>query len=208
MGEIFGILFKPVQYSIIPAMPSDPELIDTYISIDIETAGPNPSQYAMLSIGACALTEPRHTFYIELKPDKDSSLPEALDISKLSMEKLAAGGVEPKIAMQHFADWLLEVVPAGQRPLFVAFNAPFDWMFVNDYFQRYLGYNPFGHAALDIKSYFMGLDGVLWSQTSMRNIGPRYRSIDHLSHNALQDAIDQANIFEKMLAKSAQNTSE
>jgi DNA polymerase III epsilon subunit-like protein len=123
------------------------------------------------------------------------------------MERLTAEGVEPKAAMQHIADWLLDCVPEGQRPIFVAFNAPFDWMFVNDYFQRYLGYNPFGHAALDIKSFFMGLDGVPWSQTSMRTIGPRYLNIRHLSHHALQDAIDQAEIFEKMLAESAQTAS-
>ena len=28
---------------------------ETYISVDIETAGPNPSQYSLLSIGACSV---------------------------------------------------------------------------------------------------------------------------------------------------------
>ena len=176
---------------------------DAYISIDVETAGPIPSQYAMLSIGACTLENPRQEFYVELKPDKVKFLPEALAISNFSMTELAAEGVDPKIAMQNFADWLIKVVPTGHRPLFVAFNAPFDWMFVNEYFHNYLGHNPFGHAALDIKSYFMGLEGVLWSQTGMWNIGDRYLNKKHLSHHALQDAIDQAEIFEKMLASSA-----
>lgn len=189
-------------------MPITPAPVDAYISIDVETAGPNPTQYAMLSIGACTLTEPRHNFYVELKPDKPDSVPEALAVSKLSMEKLAETGVDPKEAMQKFADWLIEVVPSGQRPLFVAFNAPFDWMFVNEYFQNYLGHNPFGHAALDIKSYFMGQEGVLWSQTSMWNLGERFLTRRQLSHHALQDAIDQAVIFEKMLARSAQSASE
>lgn len=184
-------------------MPIPSEPIDVYISIDVETAGPNPSRYAMLSIGACTLGEPRHNFYIELKPDKHDFLPEALAISKLSIEKLVEAGVEPKVAMQNFANWVTEVVPAGQRPLFVAFNAPFDWMFVNEYFLNYLGHNPFGHAALDIKSYFMGQEGVPWSKTSMWNIGERFLKRRQLSHHALQDAIDQAEIFEKMLAKSA-----
>jgi len=180
--------------------------VDAYISIDVETAGPIPSQYAMLSIGACTLGNPRQEFYVELKPDKDKFLSEALAISNLSMERLAGEGVDPKTALQSFVDWLKEVVPAGQRPLFVAFNASFDWMFVNEYFINYLGHNPFGHAALDIKSYFMGQEGVLWSQTGMRNIGERYLKRKQLSHHALQDAIDQAEIFEKMLARSAQKT--
>jgi len=181
---------------------------EAYISIDVETAGPIPSQYAMLSIGACTLGNPRQEFYVELKPDKDKFLPEALAISDLSMERLTEEGLDPKIAMQSFVDWLKIVVPTGQRPLFVAFNAPFDWMFVNEYFFNYLGHNPFGHAALDIKSYFMGQEGVLWAQTGMWNIGQRYLNRKQLSHHALQDAIDQAEIFEKMLARSAQKTPE
>jgi len=180
--------------------------VDAYISIDVETAGPVPSQYAMLSIGACTLGNPRQKFYVELKPDKDKFLSDALAISNLSMERLTGEGVDPKTAMQSFVDWLKEVVPAGQRPLFVAFNAPFDWMFINEYFINYLGHNPFGHAALDIKSYFMGQEGVLWSQTGMGNIGQRYLKRKQLSHHALQDAIDQAEIFEKMLARSALKT--
>ena len=190
------------------AMPIAPLFVEAYISIDVETAGPIPSQYAMLSIGACTIGEPRHKFYIELKPDKDKFLSEALAISNLSMERLAGEGIEPKVAMLSFADWLKEVIPADRRPLFVAFNAPFDWMFVNEYFFNYVGHNPFGHAALDIKSYFMGQEGVPWSQTSMWNIGEHFLKKRQLSHHALQDAIDQAEIFEKMLARSAKREPE
>jgi len=189
-------------------MVTPPQFNEAYISIDVETAGPIPSQYAMLSIGACTVGKPRHKFYIELKPDKEKFLSEALAISKLSMERLAGDGADPKIAMQSFADWLKKVVPEDHRPLFVAFNAPFDWMFINEYFFNYLGHNPFGHAPLDIKSYFMGLEGVAWSKTSMWNIGEYFRKKRRLSHHALQDAIDQAELFEEMLAKSAQNASD
>lgn len=189
-------------------MSKSPKPVDAFISIDVETSGPHPGQFALLSIGACTLTDPRKEFYIELKPDKEKYIPEALAVSNLSMETLAKEGVEPISAMQKFADWLVEVVPAGERPLFVAFNAPFDWMFVNEYFLRYLGFNPFGHAALDIKSYFMGQEGVSWSETSMWNICERYLNIRQLRHHALHDAVDQARIFEKMLAKTVQKKSE
>ncbi|HKZ43754.1 MAG TPA: 3'-5' exonuclease [Anaerolineales bacterium] len=184
-------------------MQTAPETIKSYISIDVETSGPNPGQYSMLSIGACTLTEPRQTFYIELKPDKAGFRQDALAISGLSMETLANDGTPPKESMQKLADWLKEVIPEEERPLFVAFNAPFDWMFINDYFMRYLGFNPFGHAALDIKSYFMGQEKVKWSQTSMRYISDHLDGNGPLSHNALQDAIDQAKLFEKMLANAS-----
>jgi ribonuclease T len=172
---------------------------ETFISIDVETAGPFPGRYALLSIGACTVAENPSTFYVELKPDRQESQAEAVAISQLSLEDLNEHGLEPKEAMQRFADWLDERVSPGLRPIFAAFNAPFDWMFINDYFFRYLGYNPFGHSALDIKSYFMGQADVAWSQTSMREVGLRYLGKRQLAHNALQDALDQAKIFRRML---------
>ena len=125
-------------------------LNETYICVDVETAGPIPSQYAMLSIGACLVDDPEITFYLELQPDRSASLPEAMAISGLSLEGLQETGSEPGAAMQAFAAWIQRVVPAGNKGIFVALNAPFDWMFINDYFYRYLGHNPFGLSALDI----------------------------------------------------------
>jgi DNA polymerase III epsilon subunit-like protein len=181
-------------------MPRDPARgKEVYIVIDVEASGPNPSQYAMLSIGACTMAEPRHTFYVELQPDKDAFTEGAMAVSGLSLEGLAAGGLPPAKAMEEFAGWVEDVVPEGALPVFAAFNAPFDWMFVNDYFHRYLGYNPFGHAALDIKAYYMGLHGVAWGETSLREISHRHAGQRELTHHALSDAIDQAEILEAML---------
>lgn len=119
-----------------------PSLIESFVCVDVETSGPNPSQYSLIAIGACTFTQPRSTFYAELKPVNASAMPEALVISGLSMERLREEGLEPAQAMQRFEDWLLDSLPQNGRPVFVAFNAPFDWMFVNDYFHRYLGHNP------------------------------------------------------------------
>lgn len=176
--------------------------LETYISIDVETAGPNPGRYSMLAIGACTLTHPRETFYVELKPINQEAVPEALLISRLSLEKLQERGLAPPEAMAKFEGWLESVVPAGSRPVFVAFNAPFDWMFVHDYFHRYLGRNPFGHSALDVKAYYMGMAGVNWDETGMRQVARRYLDDRHLTHHALRDALDQAEIFEKILAEA------
>jgi DNA polymerase III epsilon subunit-like protein len=172
---------------------------DVYISVDVETAGPNPSQYSMLTIGACTISERPNTFYVEIKPVNMNSVPQALSISGLSMERLAERGLDPAEAMRQFEAWLKAQTPPGQRPLFVSFNAPFDWMFVNDYFHRYLGRNPFGHSALDIKAFYMGVTGVDWAETSMRTVGHRYLGDRTLTHHALRDALDQAEIFRKIL---------
>ena len=175
---------------------------DAYISVDIETAGPNPSQYSLLTIGACTITDRPNSFYIELKPVNMNHVAQALAISHLSMERLAEKGIEPATAMRRFEEWLIHATPAGQRPLFVAFNAPFDWMFVNDYFHRYLGHNPFGHVALDIKAMYMGLTGVDFAETSMRYLMPRYLGDRQFTHHALRDAMDQGEIFQKILAEA------
>jgi DNA polymerase III epsilon subunit-like protein len=184
-------------------MTITPANAETYISVDVESAGPNPSQYSLLAIGACCVFLPERYFYIELKPVSLLFRPEALESCGLSLEKLAAEGVEPAEAMQCFETWLKEVLPAGQRPVFVGFNAPFDWMFVNDYFHRFLGHNPFGHAALDIKSYYMGLAKVPWAETTMQFLGRRYLNQPALIHHALRDALDQGEIFRKLLLEAA-----
>jgi ribonuclease T len=183
-----------------------PETISSeiYISVDVETAGPTPGEYALLSIGACLVGNPDETFYVELKPDRHASQPEAQAIHGLSLDELSRTGLEPLDAMRRFADWLGSITPLGATPVFVAFNAPFDWMFVNDYFLRYLGRNPFGHAALDVKSYYMGLAGCTWQETSMAHLSPRFLNQQPLSHHALQDAIDQAGIFERLLDQASQ----
>ena len=174
----------------------------TFVSVDVETAGPNPAQYSLLSVGACLVLNPERTFYVELQPVHLNADPKALEVCKLSLEQLAANGIPPAEAMASFAKWLKDNVPPGTYPLFVAFNASFDWMFVNDYFHRYLGHNPFGHAALDIKSYYMGLKRVSWPETSMGHLAPRYLSGGALSHHALQDARDQAELFRQLLAEA------
>jgi DNA polymerase III epsilon subunit-like protein len=135
-----------------------------------------------------------------------NALPEALAVSRLSMDRLAEHGLDAADGMRQFDIWLEEAVLEDKRPIFVAFNAPFDWMFVNDYFHRYLGRNPFGHSSLDIKSFYMGLSGVTWPETSMRSIIQRYLGNQQLTHHALRDAMDQAEIFRKMLAEADRKT--
>ena len=179
-----------------------------FISVDVETAGPAPSQYSLLAIGACTVAKPQKTFYIELKPLNMDFQPEALESCNLSLDELAADGVEPAEALHRFETWMEEITPQGEKPIFVGFNAPFDWMFINDYFHRFLQKNPFGHTALDIKSYYMGMTKGTWRETTMRFVGARYLDQQTLIHHALRDAIDQAEIFHSMLVEAGDHKQE
>ena len=176
---------------------------ELYISVDVETAGPAPSSHALLSIGACLVETPDAGFYVELQPTTREAVPAALAVTGLSLEALAAHGTPPAAAMRQFAAWLDAVTPDGRRPVFVGYNAPFDWMFVADYFHRYLGRNPFGHAALDMKAFYLGLTGGTWGDTSLPQVMKHYGRLTPLTHNALQDARDQAALFARMLAEAA-----
>jgi ribonuclease T len=174
------------------------------ISVDVETAGPTPGDYAMISIGACLIDEPDRGFYVELKPDRDAVIESALKVSGLDMAELKAHGTEPQQAMEEFAQWIRDVVPPQtHRAVFVGFNAVFDWMFVNEYFVRYGIENPFGHGGIDIKSYYVGMMGSTWEQTSMKHLSPKYLAGRPLSHNALGDARDQAELFRAISADAA-----
>ncbi len=175
---------------------------ETFISVDVETAGPFPERYSLLSIGACLVNDPADGFYIELKPTKPGVLESSLHASQLSIENLSREGVPPVVAMQQLSDWIRRAAPPGQRPLMVAFNAPYDWAFINHYFLEYLGENPFGHSAIDIKAFYMGLIGCPWEETSMLYLSPRFLKGQQLPHDALADARLQADLFRQLLAQS------
>jgi DNA polymerase III alpha subunit (gram-positive type) len=170
---------------------------ETLISVDIETSGPIPGEYSMLSLGACIVGVAELNFYREFRPASDRFIPEALAVSGLQLSKLKVSGVEARQGMQQFKDWI-ETNCRSSKPVFVGFNAPFDWSFVNYYFHIYLGENPFGFSALDIKAYFMGLTGCTWDETRSSEISKTLKVDMDLKHNALQDTIAQARIFEKM----------
>lgn len=172
---------------------------ECFISVDIETAGPVPSGYAILSIGACLVADPEQTFYVELQPEHTATIPEALAVTGLSIETLLERGERPQMAMSMFEDWVLNQVPSGSRPVFTAFNACFDWMFVADYFERFLGRNPFGHSALDIKAFAMGAGNTSWAATSMDVLAAQHLGGRALTHHALADAVDQAELFRHLL---------
>ena len=75
-----------------PGQGEDRDHAECFISVDIETGGAMPAEYAMLSIGACLVEDPETTFYVELKPEHKRSTQEALAVSGLSMDMLATRG--------------------------------------------------------------------------------------------------------------------
>lgn len=168
---------------------------EIFISVDVETSGPIPGEFSLLSIGACLVDDDKQTFSAALKPISRKFDPKALEVTGLSLDDLLKTGEEPAAAMERFAVWVASVVGEGATPVFVGLNASFDWSFVNYYFHRYTGANPFGFAALDIKSLYMGALSCSWEDTKSSCIQQRLKPKHRGDHNAVHDAIYQAELF-------------
>lgn len=171
---------------------------ELFISVDVETSGPIPGEYSLLTIGACCVDDDTKTFNAELKPITDKSDPKALEVTGLSLEDLHRRGQEPFAAMRSFSDWIVTVAGDHATPVFVGMNAPFDWSFVNYYFHRFIGDNPFGFAALDIKSYYMGAASTAWEDTKSSRLQQALKPVSRPDHNAVHDAVYQAELFRLM----------
>lgn len=174
---------------------------EVYFSVDVESAGPIPGKYSMLSLGACVVGQPAESFYVEFKPITSAFVPKAMEVSGFDLKVLRRKGVGPKRAIADFAAWI-EKVAGKRKAVFVGFNGTYDWQFVNWYFETYLRRNPFGFGGIDIKSYYMGLSGLPWGQTTSSQLPPEFLPDRPQTHNALDDAQAQASIFEKMLANA------
>jgi DNA polymerase III epsilon subunit-like protein len=171
---------------------------EVFISVDVETSGPIPGEFSMLSLGACLVRDDQRSFSCLFKPLNDRADPKALEVTGFSLSELDRSGQKPEIAMKALAHWVEEAADGGE-PVFVGFNAPFDWSFVNYYFHRFFGSNPFGFAALDIKAYYMGLNRCAWADTKSSRIAKRLEPRLKGDHDALHDARYQAELFRLML---------
>jgi len=175
-------------------------LPEMYFSVDVRANGPIPGEYSLASLGCAVVGRPALVYYAELKPISDLEDPDAVKANGLTMSHLLEKGQDPHEAMRRFADWVRGVTGTTHRPVFVGFNAAFDWSFVNWYLIRFTESNPFGESALDIKSYFMGLTNEEWTNTTKQAVAREFPTERPHSHNALDDALHQAELFEKMLA--------
>ena len=173
-----------------------------FVSVDVEASGPIPGVYSLLAVGACAV-DGDETFSCEIKPLNDNADPRAMEVIGMSLDALKERGLDPSHAMQQFGEWLRGLRTAGGPLVFVGLNAPFDWSFVNYYFHRFAGGNPFGHTALDIKAYYMGVTGCRWSEATSSAMSRVLKPQLAPNHQALQDARFQAELYRLIRSRAS-----
>jgi DNA polymerase III epsilon subunit-like protein len=171
------------------------------VSVDIEASGPTPSTGSMIAVGACLIDDDAKTFYRLIKPLPGLPWSAAAErVHQLPRQRVEDEGLDPEVAMRDFADWVDDLAD-GRQPVFVGWNAGFDWMFVADYLERFAGRNPFGYAPLDVKAYIMGLHRLpRWADTRRSALDGRYGPAEPMSHHALDDARQQAAFIRRVLA--------
>ncbi|MFD8392546.1 3'-5' exoribonuclease domain-containing protein [Streptomyces sp. NPDC059680] len=165
----------------------------------------------MLSIGAAVAgtqdadgftpADPeRQTFYRELRPICDDFVPEALAVSGLDRDRLAAEGAEPAVALAEFSAWVREV-SAGAQPVMCGYPASYDWTFLYWYLIRFTGESPFGHSGcLDMKTLYATKAGLPLRAVAKGTMPRHLLSRRRHTHHALDDAIEQAELLANLMA--------
>ena len=181
--------------------------VDAYFSADVETDGPIPGPFSMLSFGlvfAGTFDGSRYRrpdefnicFYRELQPISEEFQAEALAVNGLDRARLIREGEPPRKAITAAAHWIHEV--AGRaRPVLVAYPLSFDWSWLYWYFVRFSDVgSPFGYSrCFDIKTAVAVKARWPISGSGRERLDPVHQSRRAHTHNALDDAIGQAEIF-------------
>lgn len=181
---------------------------EVYMSADVEADGPIPGPYSMLSFGLAVAgrrtgDEPfrpqdpeAETFYRELKPISPDFVPAALNVSGLDRAALERDGADPAQAMADLSLWITEVCGPQGRPILVAYPLGFDWMFLYWYLIRFTGTSPFGHSGcLDMKTMYAVKADAPVGRAVKRQMPRHLLSNRRHTHHALDDAIEQAELF-------------
>lgn len=155
----------------------------SWIVVDVESDGPIPGEFSMICFGAVVVDDALDkTFYGEVAPISDRTNLAAAAISGISRAKHETFE-SPEIVMARFADWI--TANTKGRPIFVSDNPAFDWQFINYYFHKYTGTNPFGYSARRIGDLYCGLQRNAYAQWKhLRKTRHTHHPVDDARGNA------------------------
>ncbi len=191
-----------------------------YISLDVEASGAVPGMYSMLSVGACVVGDTSRRFYRELRPISQMFDYAAMKVASLGLtcidtknpefnpahenfnpkkvlQRLVEKGIRPHAAMYDLQCWVeSQSVRGGFEPVLLTDVQPFDGNFIMWYFAKHDLPNPFGYKGVNIDVLYRGITGRM--DANLRDL----EVIDDRTtpHNALEDAIFQAKLAEKVFS--------
>jgi hypothetical protein len=155
------------------------------IVVDVESDNQSPANGSMVCFGAVLVHNTHKTFYGQTKPICGEWSSEALAISGFSRGQHQQFD-DPKEVMGRFDEWL-KIASTG-KPTFISDNPAFDWQWINYYFHRYLGRNPFGFSARRIGDLYCGM---VKDASKNHEWKKKYRKTIH-DHHPVNDALANA----------------
>ena len=180
---------------------------DIYFSADVETDGPIPGPYSMLSFALVfagafngrkfnAPASFEKTFYRELRPISENFQQDALRVNGIDRDRLLLEGGDPVNVMSEAAGWIRNISRNG-KPILVAYPLSFDWSWLYWYFTNFaIGGSPFNHSlCYDVKTAYAVKAGVPISEAGRSKLLPSLRATGKHTHHALDDAKEQAEVF-------------
>jgi hypothetical protein len=181
--------------------------VDAYFSADVETDGPIPGPFSILSFaivyagsfdGIRFERPPQYDriFYKELRPISDNFEPEALRINGLDRQRLILQGESPENAMTEACRWVRDNAGRAQ-PVLVAYPLSFDWSWLYWYFIRFsVDGSPFDYSrCFDVKTALSIKAAVPISEAGRSRIPSALLPKHRHTHHAVDDALAQAEIF-------------
>lgn len=190
-----------------PAGPNPPIPLTYIFSADVETDGPIPGPYSMLSFaivkagqydGRAFIRPPDYSvsFRADLRPISSEFQDEALRVNGIDRARLLTCGEDPGEAMTRAANWVRSQAGRG-NPVLVAYPLSFDWTWLYWYFVRFArGGSPFNHSrCYDIKTAYAVKSGRPVADAGRTSLPVELHGSRQHTHDALDDAIEQAEIF-------------
>jgi hypothetical protein len=181
--------------------------VDAYFSADVETDGPIPGPYSMLSFAIVyagsfdgqRFERPKNYqtyFYKELKPISNKFQAEALKVNGLDRGRLLKSGGAPDQVMAEAARWV-KMISGEANPVLVAYPLSFDWSWLYWYFIRFSSEgSPFGYSrCFDIKTALSVKARIPICRAGRARLDPSLGSNLAHTHHAIGDATEQAEIF-------------
>lgn len=180
---------------------------DVYFSADVETDGPIPGPFSMLSFAIVyagrydgeRFERPKsydQVFYRELSPISSDFQVDALKVNGLDRNRLTMEGDSPLQAMSDASTWIKNY-SGGAYPVLVAYPLSFDWTWLYWYFTKYSkSGSPFDYSrCFDIKTAFAIKAGIPVAEAGRSHLPANLASTRKHTHHAVDDAIEQAEIF-------------
>lgn len=179
---------------------------EIYVSVDIEADGPIPGPHSMLSLGAIAYDAGggnlgEYSANLDTLPGAEMH-PKTAEWWAGFPEAWAACRENPRppeTVMHEFADWL-DALPG--TPVFVAWPATWDFMWIYWYLTRFTGRRPLSEHGIDMRSYAMGMRKKDFRRSGKNYLPDRWFPEQRHTHVALDDAREQGELFMNMLREN------